>query len=460
MYCCRFINGLREKLIKLYPLHQNETVALEKPNILNDTLFIHYPRETCLFELIPFLLALGLLFVYYYFSIRKIEMIKSKLGMAFTATVTVTCCILMTGGICFFFGLTPALHGGKALFAYLAILVGLENNLVLTKSVVSTPNHLDVKIRKAQGLSKEGWAITKNILLEITVFTFGLFTFVPPIQEFCIFAIVGLVTDFFLQLFFFSTVLGIDVSRSENSVDKASQSFRNNMYHNQVFQDKMLFKAKGMNRSKSHPKLSTFPANIVAGQAQNAQEKKIPKRWKVVNVWARTRFFQKSITILMVIWISVIAYSSDVFNQLVNTLVNLQNEDNNSSVLPTYSSIQMYPLKNTNNSYNPVNYVTYNPLDIDYKQNQTQDLNKLKHAEYAPWLKLSHRHWSSILRKYNMSLGGEAVAVLPNIKLSHVITPEQAKLMRNHEEKYGDTFQWQALAAALDPIDFNGEFQF
>lgn len=37
-------------------------------------------------------------------------------------------------------------------FPYLVIMVGVENILVITKSVVSTPVDLDVKIRVAQGI--------------------------------------------------------------------------------------------------------------------------------------------------------------------------------------------------------------------------------------------------------------------------------------------------------------------
>ena len=46
---------------------------------------------------------------------------------------------------------------------------GLENMLVVTRSIVSSPQHLDVKVRIAQGLSREGWSITKNLFSEITV---------------------------------------------------------------------------------------------------------------------------------------------------------------------------------------------------------------------------------------------------------------------------------------------------
>lgn len=68
------------------------------------------------------------------------------------------------------------------MFPYLIIVVGLENMLIIIKSVGSTAPNLDVKIRLAQGLSKEGWAITQNLLIEVTILTGGLLTFVPSIQ--------------------------------------------------------------------------------------------------------------------------------------------------------------------------------------------------------------------------------------------------------------------------------------
>lgn len=40
------------------------------------------------------------------------------------------------------------------IFPYLVIVVGVENILVITKSVVSTPVGLEVKIRVAQGICK------------------------------------------------------------------------------------------------------------------------------------------------------------------------------------------------------------------------------------------------------------------------------------------------------------------
>ncbi|XP_060518686.1 sterol regulatory element-binding protein cleavage-activating protein isoform X2 [Cylas formicarius] len=436
-----FIEGLKEKLATHYPLHQNRSVPLP-----DDTLVIQFPEEVDYLEVSPLVIAFVLLFLYYYFYVRKVEEIKSKPGMAFAATVTVICSLSMTMGIGFFFGLGVNNQRGKWIFPYLAILVGLENVLVLTKSVLNTPFNLDAKIRIAQGLSKEGWSTTKNLLLEITVFTFGLFTFVPAIQEFCLFAILCLISGLFLQIFFFLPIISIDITRASNAMEKTGQNFRSALYE-PWFLDRSGFQNRGMNRSKSHP---SFPTNVVAGQKHGNQDKKLPKRLRLVNIWARTRFFQRSLMVLMVMWISVIAYNSDLINNYMLTAVD---DKQSSDKAPNYSSIDI-------NLKPPVtlNYVTYSPWEKDGPtNNRSYDMDKLRPSEYDPWFKLVPGHWSSILKNYNISVSGRSVAILPNIKLSHAVSPEQAVLLRNPEEKYGDKFEWRALAIALDPIDFNGD---
>lgn len=213
---CRFVKGLRHRLTSHYPLHGSNDTNGSYYVPMDKTLHIFYPGEFNYSDFFPLMVTFVALFFYVYFSVRKIELVKSKIGVALSATVTVIASLSMTVGVCLFFGLSLSLSG-KEVFPYLVIIVGLENVLVLTKSVVSTPSHLDVKIRVAQGLSKEGWSITKNLLTEVTILTIGLFTFVPAIQEFCIFAIVGLLNDFFLQMMFFSTILAVDIRRTELS---------------------------------------------------------------------------------------------------------------------------------------------------------------------------------------------------------------------------------------------------
>ncbi len=72
----------------------------------------------------------------------------------------------MSVGVCSFFGHMLTINS-REVYPYLAMVVGVENILVLSKAVLHTPRDLDVKIRVAQGLSKEGWSITYNLLTEV-----------------------------------------------------------------------------------------------------------------------------------------------------------------------------------------------------------------------------------------------------------------------------------------------------
>lgn len=437
----RFIEGLRTKLARLYPLfnHQN---GFKNGNKNNNTAVVFYPEDLNYYEFIPLTGSFILMFLYYYFSVRKIDFIKSRFGLAFTALMTVLGSLTMTMGVCFFFGVSLSLQG-KEVFPYLVIIVGLENVLVLTKSVLATPCHLDAKIRVAQGMSREGWSITKNLLLEITILTVGLCTFVPAIQEFCIFAITGLIADFFLQMLFFSTVLGIDIRRMENEIEKLNPNFRSSLYQSHLIYQNRTYRT-GMNRSKSHPRLSS---SNVSNASSIDSDKKIPKRLRLVNVWARTRFFQRAFMILMVVWIVMFAYKSGIVENYLlkrddQTMSHEQKENT------SYPSLNLLPLPQTD-------------TQVDITNNYySEEVVRLKHPDYEPWTKLSMQHWSSILMKYNISLGGRSVVILPTITVSHVVVPEQAVLLRNPDEKYSPTFRWQTLAAALDPIDyFGGKFQ-
>ncbi|XP_029820521.1 LOW QUALITY PROTEIN: sterol regulatory element-binding protein cleavage-activating protein, partial [Manacus vitellinus] len=206
-YDSRFLSSLRSRL-KL--LHPSPNCSLREESVVH----VHFKEEIGIAELIPLVTTYIILFAYIYFSTRKIDMVKSKWGLALAAVVTVLSSLLMSVGLCTLFGLTPTLNGGE-IFPYLVVVIGLENVLVLTKSVVSTPVDLEVKLRIAQGLSNESWSIMKNMATELGIILIGYFTLVPAIQEFCLFAVVGLVSDFFLQMFFFTTVLSIDIRRME-----------------------------------------------------------------------------------------------------------------------------------------------------------------------------------------------------------------------------------------------------
>uniref|UniRef100_A0A452S3F4 SREBF chaperone n=1 Tax=Ursus americanus TaxID=9643 RepID=A0A452S3F4_URSAM len=213
-------------------------------------------------------------------------MVKSKWGLALAAVVTVLSSLLMSVGLCTLFGLTPTLNGGE-IFPYLVVVIGLENVLVLTKSVVSTPVDLEVKLRIAQGLSSESWSIMKNMATELGIILIGYFTLVPAIQEFCLFAVVGLVSDFFLQMLFFTTVLSIDIRRMELAdLNKRLPS------------EACLPPAKPVGRpARFERQLAVRPStpHTITLQPSSFRNLRLPKRLRVVYFLARTRLGTRSL---------------------------------------------------------------------------------------------------------------------------------------------------------------------
>lgn len=307
----------------MYPLHQ------DKPYTHADEVTImYYPGQFNYHELIPLTITFAGLFLYVYFSVRKMEFIKSKLLLASCAVVTVAGSLSMSIGIGFYFGFSLSLQG-KEIFPYLVIIVGLENVLVLTKSVTSTDSRLDVKIRLAQGLSKEGWSITKNLLIEITILTVSFFTFVPCIQEFSVFMIVSLITDFVIQMAFFATILGVEVRRMEygdqNKLHLKEYFNVNNAlnwrFNNSRDDD---LSPQRMRKSKSHPRLNGLAyvaTDVVAKRnaSPTHSDNRVPKRIRLVNIWARTRFFQRAFMVWMLVWVSLIVYNSGVVDYFIST---------------------------------------------------------------------------------------------------------------------------------------------
>lgn len=57
-----------------------------------------------------------------------------------------------------------------------------------------------------------------------------------------------------------------------------------------------------------------------------------------------------------------------------------------------------------------------------------------------------------MLSQYNESVSGRYAVLLPPMLLSHRVAPELAIGLRNPDERE-PLLRWQALAAALDPIE-------
>lgn len=106
-----FIDELKQKLQMKFDINFNDNLA-EDDKDYNTIFNLQYTSQSIVYY-IPYLVLYFLLFLYIYISVRKIEFVKSKWGLAFAAVSQVVASLLMSIGICSYFGLTPTLNGGE-----------------------------------------------------------------------------------------------------------------------------------------------------------------------------------------------------------------------------------------------------------------------------------------------------------------------------------------------------------
>nr|XP_056713725.1 sterol regulatory element-binding protein cleavage-activating protein [Euleptes europaea] len=442
-YDSRFLSSLRSRLKLLYP---SPNCTLREEQMVH----VHFKEEIGIAELIPLVTTYIILFAYIYFSTRKIDLVKSKWGLALAAVVTVLSSLLMSVGLCTLFGLTPTLNGGE-IFPYLVVVIGLENVLVLTKSVVSTPVDLEVKLRIAQGLSNESWSIMKNMATELGIILIGYFTLVPAIQEFCLFAVVGLVSDFFLQMLFFTTVLSIDIRRMELAD-----------LNRRLPAEACMPPAKPVGRSQRYerqPPMRPATPHTITLQPSSLRNLRLPKRLRVIYFFARTRLAQRLIMAGTVVWIGILVYTdpaglrpylaSQVTEQSPLGGAGLPAMPVPGEVLPTGDaklSLSVFPS-------DPVQQLLENQTSESLSRQEASRRSEEQESQGGNgqpevgkaevtwgaedeeiWRKLSFRHWPSLFSYYNITLAKRYISILPVIPVTLYLNPQEALEARHPQE--------------------------
>uniref|UniRef100_A0A674K0N7 Sterol regulatory element-binding protein cleavage-activating protein n=1 Tax=Terrapene triunguis TaxID=2587831 RepID=A0A674K0N7_9SAUR len=445
-YDSRFLTSLRSRL-KL--LHPSPNCTLREEHVVH----VHFKEEIGIAELIPLVTTYIILFAYIYFSTRKIDMVKSKWGLALAAVVTVLSSLLMSVGLCTLFGLTPTLNGGE-IFPYLVVVIGLENVLVLTKSVVSTPVDLEVKLRIAQGLSNESWSIMKNMATELGIILIGYFTLVPAIQEFCLFAVVGLVSDFFLQMFFFTTVLSIDIRRMELAdLNKRLPS------------EACMPPAKPVSRSQRYerqPAMRPATPHTITLQPSSFRNLRLPKRLRVIYFFARTRLAQRLIMAGTVIWIGILVYTDPAgLRTYLTSQVTEQSPLGEAGLPPMPVPGGVLPAGDVKLALS-----VFPSEPVQLSENQTQ------HGQPEPgtkaevtwgvedeeiWRKLSFRHWPSLFSYYNITLAKRYISILPAIPVTLYLNPREALEVRHPQEANRYHSFFPSSLGKLEAVDRPGE---
>ncbi|XP_051922424.1 sterol regulatory element-binding protein cleavage-activating protein isoform X2 [Hippocampus zosterae] len=424
-YDASFLGSLRARLKQLHP--STNCTGLKNERMVH----VHFKEEIGVAELIPLVTTYIILFAYIYFSTRKIDMVKSKWGLALAAVVTVLSSLLMSVGLCTLFGLTPTLNGGE-IFPYLVVVIGVENVLVLTQSVVSTPVDLEVKLRIAQGLSNESWSIMKNMATELCIILIGYFTLVPAIQEFCLFAVVGLVSDFFLQMFFFTTVLSIDIRRME-LVD---------LHGHMRTEDSLPATKPSPLRTRSAPPPPRPLPHTITLQTP-ARNLRPPKRLRLVYFLARTRLAQRIIMVSTVIWIGILVYTDPAGVRIyLAAQVSEQSplgDDGGGGLTPHLEVAPVF--RGGDPTSTLTDRLAPDPTPLPDNRPQGPPGSKAEPPPDSPpavpqitwgaedeevWRRLSFRHWPSLFSYYNITLAKRYISILPVIPVAIQLSPQEA----------------------------------
>jgi len=435
-----FISALKKHLKTLYPLHADGDVNNTK------TVHIHFPERFNGAEYIPYTLTIGMLFFYVYYSFNKIELVQSKVGIALTAVITILGSLFMSLGLT---GLSLGGNGYVYMVPYLVAALGLENILVVTRSVVSTPAHLDVKVRVAQGLSREGWNITKNLFSEITVLTLGFFLGIldSSIQEFCLLAVMGLLTDFYLQTFFFLTVLSMDISRTKLVDVVQKQNFKKTFQHP--------ISGPGLRISRE----GQDGMGLVAPPINIPGQRKLPKRVQIFNFWAQRRVVSRFFIAAMMGWIAIFIYQTGLVETILRGAGWVPAKEkvpgmdlsgiNRSS--PMSGGTLLSAINGKATAENISNIISAHPPDGIRK---IETLTKLQYRDTDYWKRLPYSHWPMLFGLYNISVYGDHLTLLPPILLSMVISPEAVVKLRSPNEKdnVGDHPVWtlEKIKSALE----------
>ncbi|XP_060060745.1 sterol regulatory element-binding protein cleavage-activating protein isoform X3 [Erinaceus europaeus] len=407
-YHAKFLGSLRTRLLLLHP---SPNCSLRAESLVH----VHFKEEIGVAELIPLVTTYIILFAYIYFSTRKIDMVKSKWGLALAAVVTVLSSLLMSVGLCTLFGLTPTLNGGE-IFPYLVVVIGLENVLVLTKSVVSTPVDLEVKLRIAQGLSSESWSIMKNMATELGIILIGYFTLVPAIQ-----------------MLFFTTVLSIDIRRMELAD-----------LNKRLPPEACLASAKPVGRAvRFERQLAVRPStpHTITLQPSSFRNLRLPKRLRVIYFLARTRLAQRLIMAGTVVWIGILVYTdpAGLRNYLAAQVAEqsplgegaLASMPVPSGVLPASHPDPAFSIFPPEAPKLPENQTLPGELPEPGGPAEGGHDSSVPEVTWGPedeelWRKLSFRHWPTLFSYYNITLAKRYISLLPVIPVTLHLNPREA----------------------------------
>uniref|UniRef100_A0A8C7MMP1 Sterol regulatory element-binding protein cleavage-activating protein n=1 Tax=Oncorhynchus kisutch TaxID=8019 RepID=A0A8C7MMP1_ONCKI len=281
----------------------------------------------------------------------------------------------------------------------------------------------------------------------LCIILIGYFTLVPAIQEFCLFAVVGLVSDFFLQMFFFTTVLSIDIRRMELA----------DLNRRLPAEAGMPPPKPGPLRPREAPPPPRPSPYTITLQTPAFRNLRLPKRLRVVYFLARTRLAQRFIMVGTVIWIGILAYTDPAgLRTYLAAQVSEQSPlgEGGAGGLPPHLGVaSVFP----GPGGDPASTLSVLPAPAEptpLPENQSQGHHGapregVPHQAQAPplvpqiswgaedeegWRRLSFRHWPSLFSYYNITLAKRYISILPVIPVTLHLSPREAIETRHPQD--------------------------
>uniref|UniRef100_A0A1I7TA84 Sterol regulatory element-binding protein cleavage-activating protein n=1 Tax=Caenorhabditis tropicalis TaxID=1561998 RepID=A0A1I7TA84_9PELO len=399
-YSRKVIQGIKEKLSKEFELV--EMPANDERTFVQ--VYFH-PLKT-FSSYIPLISTYFVCMIYVYYSCRKIQMVASRWGLAFASCFTVASTLLMTTGICAHLDLSTTTWGSEV-YPYIALIMGLENTLCITRSVVYTSPSLDVSSRIAHGLSQEGYKLTKYYILELLALLIGFLTRISDLQEFCQFGVICITVDFYMQLFFYAPCLTFDLQRlgleekrkfAELLLYEEIPRLKNyapiSCPMRKVWPKLFVMKKMQKRRLSDSGVEETKKEEIPRGDSKDDGDVPVPRpedsvRMKIMYFITRTRIVQRTILVVFATWTLILVFF--VGSRQLGMESNFSNQSS---------------------------------LTRSHRILSTANL------QYGNWQRRTYKWWPAVAHEYNISLNSRYVTFLPPIVVNAQIHPSDFLMQR------------------------------
>ncbi|KAK9329860.1 sterol-sensing domain of SREBP cleavage-activation-domain-containing protein [Lipomyces starkeyi] len=147
-------------------------------------------------------------------SLQRMHAIRSRVGLFIAFSVEMALSMIGASTIIYFAHMDISMIPKHA-FPFIFIVLSTENMFRLVNALSYTKPEQPATVRIGTALGKVGFLSTATTACNVCLFLFTICISGSPIRQFCTFAIIATIIDYFLHMTYFLAILSIDVRRLE-----------------------------------------------------------------------------------------------------------------------------------------------------------------------------------------------------------------------------------------------------